>query len=127
MKEKVINIASNYDDYTLEIKERLIKLLNNQGYDCFDGFNKKGELNITIGGDGAFLRGVRESDFSTIPFVGINTGTLGFFPEISAEKLEDFVNDYVSGKYTITNVNLIESEVFSSAKSKSFMLLMILF
>ncbi len=120
MKDKVINIASNCDDYTLEIKDRLIQLLKQHGYDYHDGFSKEGELNITIGGDGAFLRGVKESNFSTIPFVGINTGTLGFFPEISAENLEDFINNYVSGKYTINNVNLIESEVFSSTKSKKF-------
>ena len=64
MKDKVINIASNNDEYTLEIKERLINLLRKNGYDYFDGFSKHGELNITIGGDGAFLRGVRESNFS---------------------------------------------------------------
>lgn len=120
MKEKVINIASNCDDYTLEIKNRLIELLHKNGYDYRDGFSKDGELNITIGGDGAFLRGVRESKFSTVPFVGINTGTLGFFPEITPENLEGFVNDYISGNYTINSVNLIESEIFSSKKSKKF-------
>lgn len=120
MKGKVINIAANYDEYTLEIKEKLIRLLIKYGYDYCDGFSKEGELNITIGGDGAFLRGVRESNFSNIPFVGINTGTLGFYPEITPEKLEDFVFDYVSGNYTVNSVNLIESEIFSSKKSKKF-------
>ncbi len=120
MKENVINIAANYDDYTLEIKNRLISLLKHHGYDYCDGFCKEGVLNITIGGDGAFLRGVRESNFSTVPFVGINTGTLGFFPEISPERLEDFVNDYISGNYNVSSVNLIESEIFSSKKSQKF-------
>jgi len=120
MKDKVINIASNNDEYTLEIKERLINLLRKNGYDYCDGFSKHGELNITIGGDGAFLRGVRESNFSTIPFVGINTGTLGFYPEITPEKLEAFIFDYISGNYNVNSVNLIESEIFSSKKSKKF-------
>jgi NAD+ kinase len=111
MKNKVINIASNYDDYTLEIKEKLIDVLKNRGYDYRDGFSKDGELNITIGGDGAFLRGVRESNFSTVPFVGINTGTLGFYPEITPENLEEFVDNYISGNYAINTVNLIECEI----------------
>ena len=111
MKSKVINIASNRDDYTLEIKDRLINILQQHGYDYHDGFSSKGELNITIGGDGAFLRSVRESNFSTIPFIGINTGTLGFYPELTPENLESFVSDYAAGNYTINSVNLIESEI----------------
>jgi len=120
MGDRLINIVANNDRYTSEIKEKLIKLLKKYGFDYHDGFCKDGELNITIGGDGAFLRGVRESNFSTIPFVGINTGTLGFYPEITPEKLEDFISDYISGNYTLDSVNLIESEIFSSQNSQKF-------
>lgn len=118
MKNKVINIAANYDDYTLEIKESLINILKRNGYDYHDGFSNDGELNITIGGDGAFLRGVRESNFSSIPFIGINTGTLGFYPEITPEKLEEFVSDYIKGNYTINCVNLIECEILAGGSSQ---------
>lgn len=118
MKDKVINIAANYDDYTLEIKESLISILKRYGYDCHDGFSNDGELNITIGGDGAYLRGVRESNFSSIPFIGINTGTLGFYPEITPENLENFVSDYANGNYTINCVNLIESEILAAGQSQ---------
>lgn len=111
MKENVINIAANDDTYTLEIKKCLVKILKNNGYSCNEGFSEKGELNITIGGDGAFLRAVRESNFSTVPFIGINTGTLGFYPEITPENMEAFVHDYINGKYTVNNVTLIESEI----------------
>lgn len=118
MRKKVINIAANNDEYTTEIKSRLIHLLNAYGYEHFDGFCEEGELNITIGGDGAFLRGVRASNFSMTPFVGINTGTLGFYPEISPEKLEEFISNYKSGNYKINHINLIESEIFFSNKSQ---------
>jgi NAD+ kinase len=88
MNDKVINIASNQEKYTLEIKNKLMNMLHDNGYKCSEKFNPKAELNITIGGDGAFLRGVRDSRFSKIPFVGINTGTLGFYPEITPENME---------------------------------------
>jgi NAD+ kinase len=112
MNDKVINIASNQEPYTLEIKSKLIDMLNSNGYICNEGFNSKAELNITIGGDGAFLRGVRDSNFSKIPFVGINTGTLGFYPEITPENMEKFIENYKNENYTINEVNLIESEIF---------------
>jgi len=118
MNEKVINIASNQEKYTLEIKSKLINMLTDNGYTCNEGFNTKAELNITIGGDGAFLRGVRDSKFSKIPFVGINTGTLGFYPEITPENMEKFIEDYKNKNYTINDVNLIESEIFKKGCSE---------
>lgn len=118
MKDKVINIAANYDSYTLEIKQKLIEILKVNGYKYYDGFCDEGELNITIGGDGAFLRGVRESKFSSIPFIGINTGTLGFYPEIAPENIERFILDYKSGNYTVNTVNLIESEIFAEGRTE---------
>jgi len=118
MKDKVINIATNMEPYTLEIKSKLINMLNFYGYKCSEGFNPKAELNITIGGDGSFLRGVRNSNFSKIPFVGINTGTLGFFPEITPENMENFIIDYKNENYTINEVNLIESEIFKNSCSE---------
>jgi len=118
MNDKVINIAANDDSYTLEIKQKLIDILKDNGYSYCDGFSAEGELNITIGGDGAFLRGVRSSNFSRTPFIGINTGTLGFYPEITPENLESFIMDYKSGNYTVNAVNLIESEIFAAGRTE---------
>lgn len=114
MNDKIINIATNQDPYTLDIKRELINMLNYNGYKCKEEFSPKAELNITIGGDGAFLRGVRNSNFSRIPFVGINTGTLGFYPEITPENMENFILDYKNENYTINEVNLIKSEIFKN-------------
>ena len=118
MKDKLINIAANYDSYTLEIKQKLIDILKENGYSYYDGFCDEAELNITIGGDGAFLRAVRESNFSKIPFIGINTGTLGFYPEIIPENMEIFIQDYLNGKYIVNNVNLIESEIIAAGQAE---------
>ena len=114
MKKRVINIAANFDSYTSEIKDRLIEILTDKGFNYYEGFSQEAELNITIGGDGAFLRSVRESNFSQIPFIGVNTGTLGFFPEILPENLEEFITNYIDGKYTVNSINLIESEIITT-------------
>ncbi|WP_312701278.1 NAD(+)/NADH kinase [Sedimentibacter sp.] len=118
MKEKVINISANNDEYTLQIRDNLIELLNKHGFKHNNGFSRGAELNITIGGDGSFLRAVRDSNFSKTPFVGINTGTLGFYPEISPERLEQFVSDYISGNFTINSVNLVECEINAGGKKE---------
>jgi len=88
MKEKVINIAANDDCYTADIKRKLIRILTENGYKYHEGFNEDAQLNITVGGDGAFLKAVRESNFSQIPFIGINTGTLGFILKLRRKTLK---------------------------------------
>ncbi|MDD4779719.1 MAG: NAD(+)/NADH kinase [Tissierellia bacterium] len=110
---RIINIASNKEQYTLKIKNELINMLNKNGFICCEDFNPNAELNITIGGDGAFLRAVRDSNFSYIPFVGINTGTLGFFPEIKPENLDIFIENYKNKKFAIDEINLIECEIIN--------------
>lgn len=118
MNDNIINVTGNLEEYTLEIKKRLIKLLQKSGYTCTDDYNPNAKLNITIGGDGAFLRGVRDSNFSSnIPFVGINTGTLGFYPEINPENIEQFIDDFSNQRYKINELFLIESEIVISGNT----------
>jgi NAD+ kinase len=57
------------------------------------------ELIIVIGGDGSFLRTLRRYDFPPVPFVGVNTGHLGFFQELSEDDLDEFIEKYLSGQY----------------------------
>jgi len=57
------------------------------------------ELIIVIGGDGSFLRTLQKFDFPDVPYVGVNTGHLGFFQELSPEDLDEFVNKYQAEQY----------------------------
>ena len=57
------------------------------------------ELIIVIGGDGSFLRTLERFGFPEAPFVGVNTGHLGFFQELSAGDLDEFVEKYMNGQF----------------------------
>ncbi len=82
---RIINIISNYDLESKNTRELLISKLENKGFLIPDKFDENAELNICIGGDGgAFLRAVHRHEFTPIPFVGINTGHLGFFSRNSS-------------------------------------------
>ena len=54
------------------------------------------ELIISFGGDGTFLRLVHACDFPTSPIIGINTGHLGFFQEISPCLLRVWVSIFMN-------------------------------
>lgn len=110
-KDRIINIISNNNKDSKKTRELLVRKLNNNGFVVPKDYDDNGELNICIGGDGAFLRAVHKYNFPKIPFVGINTGHLGFFQEILPENLDEFINNYKNKKYFIEEIFLIEANV----------------
>lgn len=110
-KSNVINIIHNNNKHSLETKKALEKLLKEKGYEISDIYDYDAILNICIGGDGAFLRTIHNYDFPDIPFVGINTGHLGFFQEILPDNLEHFVESFHQKKYMLEEIYLVEATV----------------
>lgn len=109
--EKIINIFFNDNVKSFEAFLKLKNILNKKGFIISDTFNENAILNICIGGDGSFIRGVHHSNFSKIPFVGINTGKLGFYQEINLENIEKFVDDYIKNNYSIEKIRILECDV----------------
>lgn len=120
MEERIINILSNSNFESRKTTTKLIQLLKSKGFTPTTKFSNKAELTICIGGDGAFIKAIHKNNFSQIPHVGINTGHLGFFQEISPKDMERFVDDYLNGNYTIEELKLVGAEVFT--KNKNYIL-----
>lgn len=109
--KKIINIIYNDNIRSKETRELLESKLKEYGYIISDEFDYNAELNICIGGDGAFLRAVHKHGFPYIPFVGVNTGHLGFFHEVTPETINKFVESYSSGNYKLEDIYLVEAVV----------------
>ena len=72
------------------------------------------DLGIAIGGDGSFLRMIRESNFKEDSlFVGINTGTLGFAQDINLDNL----NELKLGKYNSEDIGYASIEIETKTKT----------
>ena len=76
---KNVRIFYNNNDKSINtFKDIQDKLLKNGFNIVEDDYN----IAIAIGGDGAFLRMIKETNFkSDVLYLGINTGTLGFAQE----------------------------------------------
>lgn len=90
MIKKVRIFTKKNNDKTTEVCNQIEKLLNKNNItlstDDFD-------LGIAVGGDGSFLKMVKQANFNTnCLYVGINTGTLGFAQELNVEDVEKFIN-----------------------------------
>lgn len=120
-RTRIINVISNNNDASKNTARLLIYKLSSKGFHIPKSYDNKAELNICIGGDGAFLRTVHKYNFPNIPFVGINTGHLGFFQEILPENIDEFIDKYIRGDYSIEEIFLVRANIYT--KDKHFQIL----
>ena len=91
-------------DLELELLKYGFKVVNRGAYD----------LAISIGGDGSFLRMVKETKFNEdIYYIGVNNGTLGFLQEIDIKDTVDFVKRLNSDEYKIEEISVQETKVIT--------------
>lgn len=117
---RIINIISNNNFQSKKTSEILSKKLKSMSFNISEKYCEGAELNICVGGDGAFLRAVHRNKFPTIPFVGINTGHLGFFQEILPENIDEFIHKYINNDFVVEEISLVNAEICT--KNKYFFL-----
>jgi len=114
MKKRIITVFTNNTKASNDTVTLLSSKLEESGFYVSYEFSKDSELIMCIGGDGAFLSAVHRCGFPAIPFVGINTGHLGFFQEISPSKIDSFLENYKQGKYHIQHLKTVKAEITTS-------------
>ena len=113
-----VKIFYNNNDKSIntfnEVKDKLIK----------NGFNMvENDYNIAIaiGGDGSFLRMVKETNFkSDVLYLGINTGTLGFAQEIHVNELDELIENLKTGNYKVNEFGVQETNLYSNNENSKF-------
>lgn len=103
---------SNDLEKSIKTKKQIEKVLTENNWDN-DIDNP--ELVITVGGDGTVLSAVQKyiNKLSTIKFLGINTGTLGFFTDYKEEEVDTMLENIVSGQPAF-----VEKKILIEAKLK---------
>lgn len=108
---KTINIFKNKSRYTKNIYNKTRAILKDFGYEISNNYDPNACLNLVIGGDGTFLNAVKLSKFSQIPFIGINTGHLGFYQEVNPDNIENFVRRLSEKNYYMEKLAILESNI----------------
>ncbi|MFV0516932.1 MAG: NAD(+)/NADH kinase [Aminipila sp.] len=111
MKNRVVTIHTNDTALSIKTKKLLTKKLEGNGFIVSDSLDSDSELIVCIGGDGAFLEGIHKFSFPNIPFIGVNTGHLGFFQEIGRNQLDDFIFHYKMDKYCLQPLSTVKAVI----------------
>ncbi|QXM05477.1 NAD(+)/NADH kinase [Crassaminicella indica] len=111
IKTRIVNVVSNNRPISKETSRVLKHKLEKNGFFVPEEFDQNADLIICIGGDGSFLRTLHENNFPDMPIIGINTGHLGFFQELSPYQLDEFIFRYEKGDYIIQELHPVEALV----------------
>ena len=105
-----IKLFPNDNDRSKEIEDILKTRLALADFEVVD--DSKYDLAIAIGGDGSFLRMVKNNVFdSETYYVGVNTGTLGFLQEISIGDIDSFIERLNNNDFTVQTIGIQETKV----------------
>lgn len=114
MAARTISIKTNGTKASAEAKHIVINKFQENGFNVKENTIEGCELLVCIGGDGALLNAVQAYDFPEIPIVGVNTGHLGFFQELSPEdpdELDQFIKEYKDGRFRLQPLNTVQATV----------------
>ena len=109
-----VKIFYNNNEKSIKVYEKLAKKLEDSGF-ILDNDNY--DYAIAIGGDGAFLRMVRDTGFnSDALFLGVNTGTLGFAQDINTEELDELIADLKNNNYFKEEIKVVKAKIYDGDK-----------
>lgn len=107
---------SRNDQISEKLQKNLHEILEKKGF-VFDSENP--EVVIFIGGDGTFLRAVHEhlEAIDQIAFVGVRSGTLGFFCDYGSDEIETLAADLFQQKVRSSFHPLLEATLNFDSKT----------
>ena len=109
-------VNNNEKSRNIEVKVKE-KLISNGFIYEDDNF----DIAIAIGGDGSFLRMVKQTNFnSNILYIGINAGTLGFAQEISISELDLFIDNLKNNNYKVDEIGVQETTIIANNSTSHF-------
>ena len=106
---KKIKLFVNHNDQSMRLAKLVKENFVAHGFivtdDSFD-------LGIAIGGDGAFLRMAKQSNYDpNVYYVGINAGTLGFLQEVNASEIDKLIYVLQNEIYKVDEMSVQQTDI----------------
>lgn len=101
-----VKLFPNNNSKSLDLAEILKGKFNEKNIEVVD---EDFDLAVAIGGDGSFLRMIKNCSFKEdIYYIGINTGTLGFAQEIYPDNIDELIEKLKKDDYKIETIGVLD-------------------
>lgn len=111
-KVKRVKLFVNHNEQSERVARELSKKLSKNGFSLVE---ENFDLGIAVGGDGAFLRMIKSSNFcSDCYYIGVHTGTLGFAQEVGKDSLDSLVQMLLKGSFRCERIGVEEIVIRTS-------------
>ena len=108
-KKKRVKLVINNTDKSQRIAKKVKEQLLAKEFEIVE---EDYGLAISIGGDGAFLRMVKETGFNeNVLYVGVNAGTLGFSQDIEEQEIPTFIESLEKEDYNYEEIGIAEATI----------------
>ncbi|OQC11472.1 MAG: putative inorganic polyphosphate/ATP-NAD kinase 1 [Tenericutes bacterium ADurb.Bin087] len=113
------NVIVREDEKSLSVSKSLCALALQKGF-VLDEVNP--DFVFSVGGDGTFLKAVHHylRKVKHIKFVGIHTGSLGFFADFRPADLELVLANIAAQKLNTNAYRLVKAEITQNNKKRNF-------
>lgn len=81
------------------------------------------DLVVSVGGDGTMLTSVHQYLNQDVGFIGVHTGTLGFYTDYLKDEIDELVMAIKNNQYRINHRNLLEVSVYHHGKKDTYLAL----
>lgn len=117
-----IYVHSNLKPYSIRIRRELEILLVERGHNLNE---ESPELVISVGGDGTLLHAFHKyiDLLDSVKFVGIHTGSLGFYTDFTTCEIPDLLDKLDDGPIKVTKAPLLDIKIFHENITEEFMAL----
>lgn len=107
------------DTRSLSVAEHLISEATALGF-TYDEVNP--HFIFTVGGDGTFLKAVHAhlKALMKITFIGIHTGSLGFFADFHVNDIPNILNTIKMGDVFVKDYRLVRADIFQRKTKRTF-------
>lgn len=112
---QVINLFVKPNPSSQRVHEKIQHYLRQKKIAISYVYQPDALCNLVIGGDGSFLRAIHTSAFSSLPFLGVNTGHLGFFQELHEGNVLEGLDRFLAGDYGLNTQGLLAAKIKTSS------------
>ena len=103
-------IVTRFDDQSKKIGDKIKQVLQSHQYE----YNQENPDTVfVVGGDGTYIKAIHDymERIPDVKFLGLHTGTLGFFTDYHDNEVDELLEMYLSEKYEISEYPLLVTEV----------------